>query len=421
VAVRDPLLAGRDGRLLVGSQALSFGAHGISTVALPWLVLDAHDSTVGAGLVATFGWLPYVAFGLAAGVVGDRIPPRRVMALTHALQALVALAVPLWTIAGTPPVALVFAAAFAIGAGRVFSDAAVFGVIPEVAGRERMTHAQATLGAAWSAGLLAGPAVGGVLVAAVGPARSLAVEAALLAAAAVVIRLLRAGAAAPPGAAGRAREVVRGGLATIFGDPLLRRLTLFGASWVFAAAGAYGLSVPLLRGEIGLSSGEAGAVLAAGGAAGIVAAPIVGRLAVRMEGVRIVTGFLPLVAGSIAVCGLAPGLGLALPGFFVFYLADSIVTAAYIGERQRRAPPALQATVGISGRMIVMLALTTGSACASGLAGSVSIRWLYVGVAAVVMAIAVLAGPRVTRAATETGAGSSASRRRATERGSSLS
>lgn len=396
---RDPLLAGRDGRLLLLSQALSFSAHGISAIALPWLVLDSGGSSTAAGLVFTFTVLPYVVFGLAAGIVGDRFPPRTVMWVTHALQALVALTVPLWTIGGTPPIALALAAGFAIGAGRAFSDAAVFGLLPPIAGMARLTHAQATLGAAWSVGMLAGPALGGVLVAAIGPARALAVEAACLAVAAVVIRLLRVGADRLATVHRSPLAVVRAGLDAIFGDELLRRLTVFAVTWVLVAAGAWGLVVPLLREEVGLSSGQVGVVLAAGGVAGILASPLVGFLTGRMGGVRIIMLGLPVVAVSMAACGVAPGFALAAVSVFVFYLSDSVITAAFIGERQRRAPLELQSTVGIFGRMIIMTAVTIGSAVASGLADAVDLRTLYVAMGAMVLVIGAVMGPGVVRSA----------------------
>lgn len=399
---RDPLLTTRDGRLLLGSQALSFAGHGISAVALPWLVLDTGGSSTSAGLVFTFTVLPYVVFGLPAGVVGDRRPPRQVIWTTHLLQALVAIAVPLWSLGGVPPLALVLAAGFVIGAGRVFSDAAVFGLLPPIAGMERIMHAQATLGAAWSVGVLSGPAIGGVLVAAIGPARALAVEAGCLLVAAVVIRLLRVGTTRAAG--GRARspgEVVRAGLGTIFGDPFLRRLTVFGAIWVGVAAGAWGLLVPLLREQIGLGSGQTGVVLAVAGIAGVVASPLVGLLSVRLSGVSIIMRALPVLAASIAACGLAPGFALAALSVFVFHLVDAMITAAYIGERQRRASLELQATVGIFGRMLIMSALTIGSAAASALAGPIDLPVLYVGMAVAVVAIAALGGPAVVRSARE--------------------
>jgi len=392
----SPLLESRDGRLLLLSQAASFLAHGISSVALPWLVLDDHGSRSAAGLVLTFTTLPYVVFGLAAGVIGDRLPSRRVIWVTHAAQALVALAVPVWALLDTPPVLFVLGAAFAIGAGRVFSDAAVFGAVARVVGRARMLHGQATLGAAWAVGLLAGPALGGALIAAIGPARCLIVEAAALGLAAAIVRAMRLEAATSVEPV-PAREIVREGLRTIFGDPVLRSVTIVGLAWSAAEAGSWGLAVPLLRDELGLGSTQAGIVLGAGAAMGILASPLVGALDARIGGLRTLLVGVPLSGVAVAALGVAPGFAVALVAYCTMELCVAVTTAAYIGERQRRASLRLQSTVGIFGRMLVMLALATGSAVASALAALVSLQALYLGMAALTVAVAVVGGPALLR------------------------
>jgi MFS family permease len=389
--MRNPVLTTRDGRLLLASQALTVLGHGISSVALPWLVLDGEASAGTAGLVFTFTVLPYVVFALAAGVVGDRFAQRQVIWISHTLQALLALAVPIWAVLTDPPVGFVLAAAFAVGAGRVFSDAAVFGALAGIVGKERLTHAQATLMAAWSVGLLAGPAIGGVLVATLGPGRALFVEAAAFAIGAVVARFLRTGATAPEAAPQPALTVVRRGLGTIFGDRLLRSVTMLGMVWAFTTAGAWALAVPLFREELELGSGATGAVLAAGAVGGIFAVPLVGALYDRVGGLWTLVGSLPLTAAATAALGVSSGLASALVSYLAFQLADSVTTAAYIGERQRRAPIDLQSSVGIFGRTIIMLSLAVGSAAASALADAVSLRAVYYGIAVLMVGLATFA------------------------------
>jgi MFS family permease len=375
------LLETRDGRRLLAAQALTFAAHGIASVALPWLVLDEHGSSTAAGLVFTFTTLPYVVFALAAGVVGDRYPSRRVIWVTHALQALLALVVPLWAIGSVPPVAIVLIAAFLVGAGRAFSDAAVFGALASLVGRDRIVHAQATLSAAWAVGLLAGPAIGGVLVSAIGPARSLAVEAAGLAVAAIIVRLTRLPDHAERARPAKARAIIRESASVIAHDTILRRVTILGMAWSIAMAGAWALAVPLLRDVVGLDSTETGIALAVGAIMGLVAPPLVSRLEPRFGGVAIVLAGVPLTGLTVAALGYAAGFVTALLAFAAFQLVEYVSVAAYIGERQRRAPLRLQATVGIFGRTLIMLSLAVGSAAASGLAEVVSLRSLYAGMA----------------------------------------
>ena len=78
--------------------------------------------------------------------------------------------------AGTPPIGIVLAAAFVIGTCRVFADAAAFGAVSCIVGRAHFTEGQAMLSAAWSIGLVAGPAAGGALIAAIGAGEALVIE-----------------------------------------------------------------------------------------------------------------------------------------------------------------------------------------------------------------------------------------------------
>ncbi len=68
----NPLLRAADGRLLVGAQFCDHFAIGLAFVALPWIVLDGGSGPALAGLVFAVGTLPYVLFGMLAGVTGDR-------------------------------------------------------------------------------------------------------------------------------------------------------------------------------------------------------------------------------------------------------------------------------------------------------------------------------------------------------------
>ena len=178
---------------------------------------------------------------------------------------------------------------------------------------------------------------------------------------------------------------------------MLRSVTFLGIAWSVAAAGAWALAVPFLREELGLGSRTAGAIVAAGGLMGVLAPPIVGALDRRVGGLRILVGGIPFAALAAAAFGLSESLAVALVAFCVLELATVVTTAAYIGERQRRAPLELQATVGIFGRMIIMLALTTGSAAASALSETIALPALYVGMAIAILASGLAAAPILLR------------------------
>ncbi len=168
--------------------------------------------------------------------------------------------------------------------------------------------------------------------------------------------------------------------------------------WNIVAAGVLTLLVPLLRDEIGLSSAEAGWALAIGAAMGVVAAPLVGPLDRRFGGVTIVL-WGTVVNGVTALgVGLAFGFWALLPAICALYLAEWVTMAAFIGERQRRAPPHLQARVGISGRTINMAAATVGAALASAATEFTGLREIYVGMAVLTLLVGLVAWRPIRRA-----------------------
>jgi len=395
VLLRSSMLAARDGRLFLGAQALDAIAIGVSLVALPWLILQNGGSHAQAGLVYSFTIIPYVVFGLSAGSIGDRLAPRTVMVCGHVSQALCAAVIPLWTIAGAPPVGVVYAAGFAVGSGRVFVDAAAFGAVASIVGRDHFTEGQSALSAAWSIGLFAGPALGGALVAAIGPGRTLAAEAIALALAALAIGVIHVSFShqAEPAGKGSVREGVR----FMLHNRGIATYTVIAIVASLAGAGAFALLVPLLRDGIGLSSGEVGAIMAIsslGTLSASIAAPGLSR---RLGGNQVVAACLVVSPLTIALLGIAGGFPVALVGVLCYFLILGVYSVVLIGERQRRAPDRLQARVGIAGRMILLGSIAAGGALASALTGALSISDVYLAMAAGTLAVGMCSAPFVLR------------------------
>jgi MFS family permease len=396
----NPLLRTGDGRLLAGAQFCDHFGIGLAFVALPWLVLDGGGGAALAGLVFAVGTLPYVLFGLLAGVTGDRRSRKRVMVAAHALQTVCAAVVPLWALAAQPPVGVVILSAFAVGAGRTYADAAAFGAVADLVGSANFVRGQAVLSTGWAAGTILGPFLGGVLIAAFGAAAAVTAESVLFAFAALLVWRIRRPLAAPAQEAGvRVRDAAREGIAVILRTPLLRLLTSVQLLWYLSVIGAHALIVPFLRGDLDLDARETGWILGAGAIMGVSAGFVVGLLERRFGGLRV-------IAASIAVSALAAGGLAGAPEFWSALVAYAVLdfaiwvsVTAIIGERQRLAPDHLQARVGITGRAIALGSMTVGSLVASGLAVFVPLRALYLGVGLTALVISAWAIPALLRQA----------------------
>jgi MFS family permease len=396
----NPLLQTGDGRLLAGAQFCDHFGIGLAFVALPWIVLDGGGGPALAGLVFAVGTLPYVLFGLLAGVTGDRRSRKRVMVASHALQMICAAVVPLWALGAQPPVGVVLASAFAVGAGRTYADAASFGAVADLVGSANYVRGQAVLSTGWAAGSILGPFLAGVLIAAFGAAAAVTAESALFAVAALLVWRIRRPLAAPAQEAGvRIREAAREGIAVILRTPLLRLLTSVQLLWYLSVIGALALIVPFLRDELALGARETGWILGAGAVTGVSAGFVVGALERRFGGLRVIAT--SIAVSALAAGGLAgaPEFWTALAAYAVLDLSIWISVTALIGERQRLAPDHLQARVGITGRAIALGSMTVGSLVASGLAVFVPLRALYLGVGLTALAISAWAVPALLRQA----------------------
>ena len=393
----EGLLQSGDGRRLLAAQLFDSLGAGIGLVALPWIVLDAGGDASTAGLVAVFGLVPYVLFGLFAGVTGDRRSRRLVIIAAHSTQTLCALAVPLWAIWGQTPEWLVLAVAFAVGIASTFADAAAFGAIAQIVGPAQFGRAQGLLSTVWATGMVSGPALGGQLIEAVGPSRAIAVQCAAFGLATLCAIAIRHPLRPPAPNSGSLRDAMREGIDVIRNTPVVRRITLTTVCWNLAFYGAEALVVPFLRDVIDLDGRHVGWVLGLGSLIGIATGPVIVWLEGRTSASTVIVA--GVVVSGLAVLALAVSTAFweVLAIWVVLSLAQWVSFTTAIGERQRHAPAHLQARVGITGRAIAIASMTAGATGASLLAHVVELRTLYTGMGIATLLVAVALGPRLLR------------------------
>jgi MFS family permease len=170
-------------RPLVGAlvaEGVSFVGTRVSMIAIPWFVLSTTGSATQTGLVAAAEITPLVVFKALGGPLLDRIGPRRVTLVCDLLSALVVAMIPLLHglgILGFPTLLVLVAVA---GALRGPGDAGKAAMSPEIArvagwSLERVSGLAAAVERTSSMG---GAALAGLLVATIGAANALYVDAA---------------------------------------------------------------------------------------------------------------------------------------------------------------------------------------------------------------------------------------------------
>ena len=164
------------------AEAVSLTGTRVSMVAIPWLVLTTSGSATWTGIVAFAEMLPYVLAKAAAGPLIDRLGARRVSVITDLLSVVVVGAVPLLHALDLLTLPVVTGLVALAGLLRGPSDGAKHALVPAVVRSSGVSLERATglSGAVERLASTLGAAFAGVLVAAVGPAQALVIDAAQL-------------------------------------------------------------------------------------------------------------------------------------------------------------------------------------------------------------------------------------------------
>jgi len=180
------------------ADAVSVTGTRVSMIAIPLFVLDSTGSATKTGLAALAEMLPLVLFKILGGPLIDRLGARRI-SITCDLGSLVVVAsIPLLHDAGLLSFGGFLALVAVAGALRGPGDAAKHSLVPTLVGvagvsTERVTGLSATVERTAS---LLGAGLGGLLIAAVGPADALLIDAASFGVSALVLAWATAGLAA---------------------------------------------------------------------------------------------------------------------------------------------------------------------------------------------------------------------------------
>jgi MFS family permease len=199
----------RDFRLFfIGRSFAAFG-DALGPVAITFAVLEVGGAG-DLGLVLGAQALGLTVFVLAAGVWADRFSRRRLLLLADGLRLAAQAATAALVLTGTAEVWMLAALGFAFGAGEAIFMPASSALIPETVSPGRLQQANALLGMSRAATMIAGPAVGGLIVAGAGPGAALVVYAAVFAVSGAFLLPMGAGRTPGGGRSGFLRELREG-------------------------------------------------------------------------------------------------------------------------------------------------------------------------------------------------------------------
>lgn len=354
------LLRSRGVRPLLAAELVSALGSQMTFLALPWFVLVTTGSAARMGVVLGVQLLPIGLFGIPSGALVSRLGARRTMILCDAARAPLMASVPLLHGTGHLGFPLLLVIVFGIGLFLAPSFSAQRLILPELVGDDERTVAQgnALLEGAMRSCALVGPALAGVLIAALSPASVLYVDAATFVFSAATIALF---VPARPSRAGDgdARGVLAG-VRFLLRDRLLTALAAT-ALVVNMLSQMLVAALPVLAYQsFGGSPRIAGAFFAAFGAGAVLGSVVAVRVVPHHDPIRLgAAAFVALTLPIWALVADLPAWGV-VAALFASSFFGPLVNAPLIGVITMRTPEALRAKVMTAVVTFAMLAGPVG-------------------------------------------------------------
>jgi MFS family permease len=158
----------RNYRLFISGQLVSLIGTWMQSVAQAWLVYRLTGSAVLLGAVGFAGQIPVFLLAPAGGVRADRHDRRRILLATQSASLVLAVALGVLTLSGRVEVWHIMLLASLLGAANGFDIPARQAFVAELVGRDDLMNAIALNSSMFNGARIVGPAIAGVVVAAVG-------------------------------------------------------------------------------------------------------------------------------------------------------------------------------------------------------------------------------------------------------------
>jgi MFS family permease len=186
-----PLRSSRDFRLLWWAGTAFYLGSMVTYVALPFQLYDLTHSNFAVGALGLVQLVPLVVCGLYGGVLADRMDRRRVLVATGLAQCVLTLGLLGNAALSRPSVPLIYVIGALLTVAQALQRPSRESLLPRVVRHDQLPAAVTLSSVGMQTGMLAGPALGGVLLAEGGPALAYAVNAAGLVAATALYAALR--------------------------------------------------------------------------------------------------------------------------------------------------------------------------------------------------------------------------------------
>lgn len=346
---------------LLTANAISLAGNQITLLAIPWYVLATGGSASDVGLVGVFTFLPTIIATFFGGGLVDRLPRKQMSVAADLASGLAVAMIPLLDqaigLAFWQLLALVFLGALLDAPGNTARQS-LLPDITEQAGvpAERATSAYQTV---HRLSTLLGPVMGGLLIAAVGAANVLWIDAASFLVSALIVGLALPGDRPQPRVAARYARELLDGLRFVRGEPLMLWLGIYVMLFNFIDA-PFGVLLPVMADHWFSSARALGFMAGSLGAGGVAGGILYGVIGPRLP--RRGTFIIAYVICALPMLALAltPPLWACCLLLFGMGVAGGPLNPILMVVRQERVPAELRGRVFGTFSAIAYLAIPAG-------------------------------------------------------------
>jgi MFS family permease len=323
----------------------------IQVVAVGWQMYELTRSPFHLGLIGLVQFVPVAAFFLLTGHVADRYDRRIVTFIGEAIEALAVTVLALASAMGRLTPDLLLAMAFVVGTGRAFEQPSVQSVLPNIVPAGILPRAIAGSTSASQAAVVAGPALGGILVA-LSPTLVFAVCAVIWLSAGLVMLGIKVERTIAP------RAPVN--LKTMFSGVgfIVRHKILLGAVLLDLFSVLLGNATAVLpifaRDIFGTGALGFGLLRAAPAAGAIMTALTLARWQISAHLGRVMFIAVAIFGGGTILLALSPNFELAIAAMFVVGASDSISVVIRQTMVQIRTPDEMRGRVYAVNSMVTI-------------------------------------------------------------------
>ena len=384
-----------DFRLIFAGESISLIGDQFHFIALAWLALELTGSGVALGTVLMAAAIPRAVFMLVGGAMSDRVSPRSLMIISNALRAVVVGLVAFLVLSGNAQLWQLYVLAVIFGVVDAFFHPALNTIVPMLVSERLLPPANALVQVMQQLSGLIGPALAGLVIAAINTGPAFVIDAISFAVATACLLFVRGGRRPEPSQEGPREGVlaqIGSGLAYAWRDPAVRAIIVLTAAFNFAFTGPVSVGLPYLAKErFGGGPAEFGLMLSMFGVGALVGALVAGSM---RHVPRLGLVVLLIAAGlglGLALIGNAPSIWVADAAILAIGLGAGFVNVRVIAWLQARTDEAFRGRV-MSLVMMGSVSLMPFSLAISGLIIDLGAVTLLFSVAGAIVVAAVLGG-----------------------------